>query len=59
MRFHLLQEPEGTWAVIDSFTGKPADNLGTPAVGLPRECAVELQAVLESLYHRQEAILRH
>lgn len=49
MRYKLVEEPEGTFAVIDTRTRKPADAYGIPAVSLDKEFAEDLQAMLESL----------
>jgi hypothetical protein len=53
MRYELVEETEGTFTVWDRHTRKPADAWGTPAVGLTKEYAVDLQALLESLYLRR------
>lgn len=59
MRYDLVREPEGTWTVWDKHSRKPADNDGHPAVGLPKEYAVDLQALLESVDMRRKLTRGH
>lgn len=54
MRYELFEEPGGTWAVWDKHTGTFADPEGPPAVGLTKEYAVQLQALLEGIDVRRK-----
>ena len=44
MRFRVVQEPSGTWAVFDEIFGLPADFAGRTLIGLPRDEAYRLAA---------------
>lgn len=44
MRFSVVQEPSGTWAVFDGIFGLPADFAGRTLIGLPRDEAYRLAA---------------
>ncbi|RWK61959.1 hypothetical protein [Mesorhizobium sp.] len=54
MRYELVEEPEGTWAVWDKHTGTFADPEGYPAVGLTKEYAIQLQVLLEGIDVRRK-----
>lgn len=53
-RFDLRREPDGTWSVVDVFTGWPTD----PAVGLEFEEADELVDMLNFLEAKHKKPLR-
>jgi hypothetical protein len=56
MRYTLVEEAEGTWAVWDTQKQRNANELGTPAVHMTKEHADDLHAILESLHLRRELI---
>lgn len=45
-RYDMERTPEGTWDVIDVFTGMPAVELGVPLIDMPVEEADDLVELL-------------
>jgi len=54
MRYQIVDEPKGTWSVVDTDTGKPVDHDGKPAVGLTKYYAYNVMLFLESEHLRSE-----
>ncbi|WP_404926556.1 hypothetical protein [Mesorhizobium sp. ORM16] len=48
-RYDLKMDLDKTWTVFDVFTGLPVDAWGVPAVGLDKDYADDLVALLNSL----------
>lgn len=51
-RFECVQEPTGTWAVIDSQTGKPAKLDGKLLAGRDRPHVEAACLILRKIYHK-------
>lgn len=48
-RFSIRTEPDGSWTVVDVFTGLPVYIQAEPAIGLPPEQAAALVLQLNAL----------
>jgi hypothetical protein len=51
-RFKCVQDPTGTWAVIDHQTGKPAKLDGRLLIGRVRTDAEAARLILEKIYSK-------
>ncbi|TIP80838.1 MAG: hypothetical protein E5X63_30035 [Mesorhizobium sp.] len=52
-RYDIEKTPEGTWDIIDVFTGMPVVEVGVPLIDMPIEEADDLVDLLNSRDRQQ------